>query len=123
MKKFIVIMMSILLVVLLLDIGETQAGRRRSGSRGGAWSRYEANYDYVCPAPNSLGPHGHSHYNLRRRNYDRYDDDWGLYFRMAPYSERFGMSRRHGRYGNFGKHHRFYAPGRGKHRRGGRHRR
>jgi hypothetical protein len=123
MRKFIITIMSLLLVVLLIDIGEAQARRGRSGYRNQSRSQYDNNYDYICPAPNSLGPHHHSHYNVPRRNFNRYDDDWGIYFRTAPYCDRYGMTRRFGmsrRHGGFGRHHRYNAPGRGRGGRGGR---
>lgn len=111
MKKVIVMVMSALLLVLLVDVGESQGRTERFYGRGGAYDRNAGNYEHICPAPNCCRPYRHSHYMMSPGNYYRYQNSPRHYFRTTPGHRRYGLSSRGGSYGRFGRHNRYYQSG------------
>lgn len=108
MFKFIVSIMSILLVLLLLDVPAAEARSLGHYSAGDEYCQYEVNYRSGCGRDEYCKCYKEMHYNRSpersfecRPRYSRY--------RLVPRFE-----YRHGgfgyRHGGFGSYYRFYRP-------------
>ncbi|MBW8014578.1 MAG: hypothetical protein FVQ82_00165 [Planctomycetes bacterium] len=116
MFKFIVAILSILLVLLLMDLPAAEAHGGGYHQYGGAdaYYRYEVNYRngyppaeyartyrYTCPRANGCKSAREIHYNRAGC----------ICFRPMPRYRRHSLPPYRGRHGGFGRYHRFYRSG------------
>jgi hypothetical protein len=113
--RYIIAILSILLVLLLVGVPIAQAGGRILYGDGDAYERYEMNDRFVYPPGSGLRPYRYNNYGWSAGHYYRFQKPPIHHYRSVPTFRRGGLSRRGGRYGRFGRYQRHYRPGQRRH--------